>query len=67
MAPRLSAGQEAVHQELIELVRRYEDVVPGARVTLKENAKGELVIAILVPTRAAAKAPLPTATPPRLK
>ena len=50
MAPRLSAGQEVVHQELIELVRRHQDAVPGARVTVKENAKGEVVIVILVPS-----------------
>ena len=50
MAPKPTLGQQVVHLELLELVRRHASLLPGARVAVKENASGEVVIAILVPT-----------------
>ena len=50
MAPKLSLGQQVVYRDLLDLVRRHASLVPDARVAVKENAKGEIVIAIVVPT-----------------
>jgi hypothetical protein len=49
MVPKLSLGQQVVYQELLELVRKHAGLVPQARVAVKQNAKGEIVIAIIVP------------------
>jgi hypothetical protein len=50
MVPKLSLGQQLVYRDLLDLVRKHESLVPGARVAVKENPKGEIVIAIIVPT-----------------
>jgi hypothetical protein len=50
MVPKLSLGQQVVYRDLLDLVSRHATLVPGARVAVKENAKGEIVIAIIVPT-----------------
>jgi hypothetical protein len=52
MASKLTLGHQVVHRELVDLVRRHEGLLPGARVAIKENAKGEIVIAIIVPVAA---------------
>jgi hypothetical protein len=52
MVPKLSLGQQVVYRDLLDLVKRHTTLVPGARVAVKENAKGEIVIAIIVPTTA---------------
>jgi hypothetical protein len=52
MVPKLSLGQQVVYQDLLELVRKHASLVPQARVAVKENAKGEIVIAIIVPAPA---------------
>jgi hypothetical protein len=49
MRPKLSLGQQVVYRDLLELVRKHSDLLPGARVGVKENARGEIVIAIVVP------------------
>ena len=46
---RLSIGQQVVHRQLLELVRQQAALLPGARVAIQENARGEVVIAIIVP------------------
>jgi hypothetical protein len=50
MRPKLSLGQQVVYRDLLDLVRRHSDLLPGAHVAVKENARGEIVIAIVVPT-----------------
>jgi hypothetical protein len=50
MYPKLSLGQQVVYRDLLKLVEQHANLVPDARVAVKENAKGELVIAIIVPT-----------------
>lgn len=50
MVPKLSIGQQVVYRELRELVQKHASLVPDARIAVKENAKGEIVIAIIVPT-----------------
>jgi hypothetical protein len=52
LAPKLSLGQQVVYRDLLDLVRRHETLVPGARVAVKENARGEIIIAIVVPVEA---------------
>ena len=47
--PKLSLGQQVVYRDLLDLVSRHATLVPGARVAVKENSKGEIVIAIIVP------------------
>jgi hypothetical protein len=49
--PRLSVGQQVVHRQLLELVRQQAALLPGARVAVKQNDRGEVVIAIIVPVR----------------
>jgi hypothetical protein len=49
MVPKLSLGQQVVYQDLLDLVRRHTALLPDARVAVKENCKGEIVIAIIVP------------------
>jgi len=49
MTSKLSLGHQVVYRDLLDLVRKHEGLVPGARVAVKENAKGEIVIAIIVP------------------
>ena len=49
MGPKLSLGQEFVYRDLLALVQKHATLVPAARVAVKENAKGEVVIAIIVP------------------
>jgi hypothetical protein len=51
MVPKLSLGQQVVYRDLLDLVKRHTTLVPGARVAVKENAKGEIVIAIIVPMK----------------
>jgi hypothetical protein len=48
---RLSVGQQVVHLQLLELVRQQAALLPGARVAVKRNDRGEVVIAIIVPVR----------------
>jgi hypothetical protein len=50
MVPKLNLGQQVVYRDMLDLVKRHATLVPNARVAVKENAKGELVIAIIVPT-----------------
>jgi hypothetical protein len=57
MRPKLSLGQQLVYRDLLELVRKHSDFVPGARVAVKENARGEIVIAIVVPVPRAREPP----------
>jgi hypothetical protein len=52
---RLSIGQQVVHRQLLELVRQQAALLPGARVAIKENARGEVVIAIIVPASEAGR------------
>jgi hypothetical protein len=49
MVPKLSLGQQVVYRDLLDLVRRHTALLPDARVAVKENSKGEIVIAIIVP------------------
>jgi hypothetical protein len=50
MVAKLSLGQQVVYRDLLDLVQKHASLVPNARVAVKENAKGEIVIAIIVPT-----------------
>jgi hypothetical protein len=50
MAAKLNLGQQVVYRDLLALVKKHATLVPDARVAVKENAKGEIVIAIIVPT-----------------
>jgi hypothetical protein len=50
MAPKLNLAQQAVYDDLLELVRTHMTLVPDARVVVKEDAKGGIVFAIIVPT-----------------
>jgi hypothetical protein len=50
MVTKLSLGQQVVYRDLLDLVQKHASLVPNARVAVKENAKGEIVIAIIVPT-----------------
>jgi hypothetical protein len=50
MVPKLSLGQQVVYRDLLELVQKHASLVPNARVAVKENDKGDIVIAIIVPT-----------------
>jgi hypothetical protein len=50
MVPKLSLGQQVVYRDLLELVQKHASLVPNARVAVKENAQGDIVIAIIVPT-----------------
>jgi adenylate kinase family enzyme len=38
------------YRHLLDLVNKHATLVPNARVAVKENAKGEVVFAIIVPT-----------------
>jgi hypothetical protein len=49
MVPKLSLGEQVVYRDLLDLVRRHNALLPDARVAVKENSKGEIVIAIIVP------------------
>ena len=49
MVAKLSLGQQVVYRDLLDLVEKHASLVPNARVAVKENAKGEIVIAIIVP------------------
>jgi hypothetical protein len=49
MVPKLSIGQQVVYRDLLDLVRRHTALLPNARVAVKENSKGEIVIAVIVP------------------
>ena len=53
MVPKLTLGQQVVYRDLLELVQKHANLVPRARLAVKENAKGEIVIAIIVPTAGA--------------
>ena len=50
MVPKLNLGQQVVYRDMLDLVKKHATLVPNARVAVKENARGELVIAIIVPT-----------------
>jgi hypothetical protein len=50
MVPKLNLGQQVVYRDMLDLVKKHASLVPNARVAMKENAKGELVIAVIVPT-----------------
>ncbi len=50
MQPKPNLGQEAIYRDLVDLVRKHAEHVPGARVEWRETAKGELVIAIVIPS-----------------
>ena len=50
MVPKLNLGQQVVYRDMLDLVKKHATLVPNARVAVKENQKGELVIAIIVPT-----------------
>jgi hypothetical protein len=50
MVPKLNLGQQVVYRDMLELVKKHASLVPNARVAVKENAKGEVVFAIIVPT-----------------
>lgn len=54
MIPDLSVEQKLVYRRLLELVRKHAAL--DARVAVKKNTKGEVVMAIVVPT-------VPAATP----
>jgi hypothetical protein len=49
MVPKLNLGQQVVYRDMLDLVKKHATLVPNARVAVKENAKGEVVFAI-VPT-----------------
>jgi hypothetical protein len=51
--PKLTLGLRVVYNELLDLVERQRELLPGARVGVKENAKGETVLAIIVPNSVA--------------
>jgi hypothetical protein len=40
----------ARYRDMLDLVKKHASLVPNARVAVKENAKGEVVFAIIVPT-----------------
>jgi hypothetical protein len=50
MVPKLNLGQQVVYRDMLDLVKKHATLVPNARVAVKENAKGEVVFAIIVPT-----------------
>jgi hypothetical protein len=50
MVPKLNLGQQVVYRDMLDLVKKHASLVPNARVAVKENAKGEVVFAIIVPT-----------------
>jgi hypothetical protein len=47
--PQLSLGHRVVFHALQELAEKHATLIPGARVAAKENARGEVVLAIIVP------------------
>ena len=49
--PKLPLGLRVVFNELLELVKRRADLLPGTRVDAKENARGDTVLAIIVPSQ----------------
>jgi hypothetical protein len=53
MEPKPPLGLAEVHRQLLELVRAEAASLPGARVSLKRNAQGEIVIAVVVPAASA--------------
>ncbi len=50
MVPKLNLGQQVVFRDMLDLVKKHASLVPNARVAVKENAKGEVVFVIIVPT-----------------
>jgi hypothetical protein len=44
MVPKLNLGQQVVYRDMLDLVKKHATLVPNARVTVKENVKGELVM-----------------------
>jgi hypothetical protein len=50
MVPKLNLGQQVVYRHLLDLVNKHATLVPNARVAVKENSKGEVVFAIIVPS-----------------
>ncbi len=57
---RLPLGLRVVFHELQRIVNDKRALCPGARVAIKENARGEVVLAIVIPPRSN----LPKSDPP---
>ena len=49
MEPKSPLGLAEVHRRLLELVREEAASLPGARVSVRRNAQGQVVIAVVVP------------------
>jgi hypothetical protein len=60
MDPKLPFGLRVIFNDLLDLVERKRELLPGARVAAKENARGEFVLAIIVPTNVSLPPELPT-------
>jgi hypothetical protein len=50
MVPKLNLGQQVIYRHLLDLVKTHATLVPNARVAVKENERGEVVFAIIVPS-----------------
>jgi hypothetical protein len=48
--PKLTLGLRAVLHDLEEFVAQRRELLPKARVATKENARGDVVLAIIVPS-----------------
>lgn len=46
---RLTLGQRVIYRALEDLLREKASLVPGARLAVRRNMKGELVFAIVAP------------------
>ena len=49
MEPKLPLGLAEVHRQMLALVREEAASLPGARVSVRRNAQGEVVISVVVP------------------
>jgi hypothetical protein len=56
---KLPLGLRVVFNELLDLVERKRELLPGARVAAKENARGDFVLAIIVPSNVSLPPELP--------
>jgi hypothetical protein len=48
MVPALSGDQQLIYRRLLELVRKHASL--DARVAIRKNEEGDIVMAIVVPT-----------------
>ncbi len=49
MDPKLPLGLRVIFNDLLDLVERKRELLPGAHVAAKENARGDFVLAIIIP------------------